>query len=240
MLQRDTSPKPSADDKEAERRRLRALILAETRPIQPPLVPELEIYGADDYAALWQATEDRLEALALPPPFWAFAWAGGQALARRLLDEPHWVRGRSVLAIAAGAGVEALAAARSGAARVVANDVDQAACVAAELNAERNDATIELCAADLLADPNGGALSPLDADLVLLGDALYEKELAARMLALLRRAARSGATVLIGDGGRGFAPSRAVARIGAYRVPTPPALEDQAHRDVALLRLLAG
>lgn len=234
----------------AEADRLRRLILAETHPLRPPLTPELEMLGADDYAAIWSATEAELEAMRLPPPFWAFAWPGGQALARHLLDRPETVAGRSVLAIAAGGGLEAIAAARGGARRVVANDVDPAALVAAELNAARNGVALEICGADLIADPGTGRLDPREADLILLGDALYERPLAARILARLAEAAQAGATALIADAGRGCltetgaladgAQSPPLTEIARYEVPVPEALEDRPSRLARVWRLAPG
>lgn len=222
-----------------ERARLRRLIQAETRPIRPPLTPELEYWGADDYAAIWSATEERLDELALPPPFWAFAWPGGQALARWLLDHPDLANGKKTLAIAAGAGLEAIAAARAGAAQAVSNDVDPAAAEAVQLNAALNGVSVEACLADLTENPAGGRLDPRCADLVLLGDALYEKPLAERLLTLLGEAARAGATVLIASPDRGFQPSAGVEILARLRAPTRVELEDRAYRDVAILKLTA-
>lgn len=237
MTRGNPAPRPGADI------RVRQLIQEQTRPLRPPLTPELEIWGADDYSAIWSATEERLAAMALPPPFWAFAWPGGQALARHLLDNPTLAAGKAVLALAAGAGLEAIAAARTGAARAVANDIDPTAGEAARLNAERNAARVEVCVADLLHDPAAGRLDPREADVVLLGDALYERALADAFLSLLVDAARRGATVLIAGPDRGFHPASdadfALEALARRRVPTRIELEDCAYRDVTVMRLHA-
>ncbi|MEL6979020.1 MAG: 50S ribosomal protein L11 methyltransferase, partial [Pseudomonadota bacterium] len=218
--------------------RLRALVAAQTRLRRPPLTPEFEIYSATEFEPIWSATEAELEALGLAPPFWAFAWPGGQALARHLLDHPASARGRRVLAIGAGAGLEALAAARAGAHRVVANDIDPVAGAAAAMNAAANALSIEHCGADLFAAPGAGLLEPTAADLVLLGDALYEATAAAAFAALAQGAAAAGAEVLIGEAGRGFLPELPVETVGRYRAPTLEALEDRAYRDVSVLRVI--
>ena len=228
----------------ATKARLRKLIAEQTRPIRPPLVPEMEFWGADDYAAIWSATEERLEALALPPPFWAFAWPGGQALARFLFDVPDLVRGRVVLALASGAGIEACAAAKAGARWVVANDIDPAAAQAAQMNAERNCVEVETCTTDLTQTPSDGLLDPCEADVVLLGDALYERALSDAFLEILCKAAESGADVLVAGPDRGFHPhtsrTYAVETLIQYRVPTRKELEDCGFRDVVVMRLCAS
>ena len=233
----DSTMKAVDDSKTA----LRRLIEEQTRLQNPPLTPELRFWGADDYAEIWSATEDRLEALGLPPPFWAFAWPGGQALARHLLDHAEIAQGKRVLAIAAGAGLEAIAAAKSGAALVVANDIDAAAAEAALMNAVANQVDLETCTADLARAPENGVLDPRRADLVLLGDALYERGLSESFLRLLGDAAAQGASVLIAGPDRGFHPQsradRPIETIARYRVPTRPELEDCDFRDVALMRL---
>lgn len=216
-----------------ERDRLEALIRRATRRLSPPLTPEIVIWGADDYAEIWSATEETLASEALPPPFWAFAWAGGQALARHLLDNPHLAAGRRVLAIAAGGGVEAIAAAKAGASAVIANDVDPAAQVAVEMNAALNGVAVETSVADYLA----GAPLP-QADLILVGDAFYEKTMAEALEPILRAAAAQGALVLLGDPDRLYLPRSGLEPMARYRVPTPMALEDVAERHVVIYRML--
>ncbi|MEM1419653.1 MAG: 50S ribosomal protein L11 methyltransferase [Pseudomonadota bacterium] len=205
--------------------RLQRLIRTHTRIVQPPLTPELRIHGADDYASIWSATEAELRNMALRPPFWAFAWAGGQALARWLLDHPRDVAGKTVLAIGAGCGLEAIAAARSGAAESVANDVDPAAIVAAKMNADLNNVQLMLDETNWL---NEASLP--DADIILAGDVFYEKTLGEQLESRLRAAQRRGAVVLIGDPGRNYAPAEGVKTLNSYAVPVPVELEDVTER----------
>ncbi len=168
-----------------------------------------------------------------PPPFWAFPWAGGQGLARHLLDHPDLVAGRRVLDLATGSGLVAVAAARAGAAGVRAVDVDPAATAAATANAAANAVDITVSTADVLdADADG-------AEVVLAGDAFYSATMAARVLGFLRRAARDGAHVLVGDADRGFLPRRLFRSLAVYDVPVPPALEDVPARRVTVWELSA-
>lgn len=212
-----------------------ALIRRETAILVPPLTPELRFFGAADFTKIWGASEAELDAMALPPPFWAFAWPGGQALARYALDHPELVDGRRVAALAAGAGVEAVAAARSGAARVIANDIDPVAQRAMALNAALNHVALEIDGADWLA---AGATPPVD--LLMAGDIFYEKAIADRLAPLLRAAAAAGVDVWIGEGGRPYRLTQGVARLAAYDVPTSVELEDVACRRAEVLRLLPG
>jgi predicted nicotinamide N-methyase len=193
-----------------------------TRLAPVPYVPELRLHLADPGAGLFDAAggayhSDR------PPPFWAFAWAGGQALARYVLDEPASVAGRRVLDLAAGSGIVGIAAARAGAAAVRAVDVDPAATDAIGRNAAANGVAVTAECADVLAGDAGGA------DVVLAGDAFYSAALAGRMLAFLVRAARAGARVLVADPDRGFLPARRFHPVASYQVPVPPVLEDGEH-----------
>ena len=167
-------------------------------------------------------TEEELGALGLPPPFWAFAWAGGQALARWILDHPEEVRGRRMLDFATGSGLVAIAAARAGAASALAADVDGFCEAAVALNAEANGVRVAFTAADLLdADPPG------DADVVCAGDIAYERPLAGRVRAWLQAARGRGARVLVGDPGRTYFDPTGWTRLADYRVPTTRELEDQ-------------
>lgn len=175
-------------------------------------------------------TEAALEAQGLPPPFWAFPWAGGQALARFLLDAPEHAAGRRALAFACGGGLEALAAAKAGAAQVWANDVDPVALAAAEMNAEANGLALALAPGDLL----DGAEAP-EVDLILAGDVFYDRPFAARILRWLTAQVARGAEALIGDAGRGMAPD-GLRRLAVYEVPTPRALEDRDSRIATVWR----
>jgi predicted nicotinamide N-methyase len=188
-----------------------------------PFVPEILLHQADERVGLWELigsgySSDR------PPPFWAFAWPGGQSLARYVLDHPDTVKGRRVLDLASGSGIVAIAAAMAGAAAVRAIDVDADAIRAIGVNAEANGVIVDAVGGDILDDPFDSAL--LDTEVVLVGDAFYSKAMADRMLAFLRRAGRSGARVLVGDPGRAFLPHRLFRRLQAYEVPTRPSLED--------------
>lgn len=216
----------------AEPRRDRAaFIRAHTAVEAPPLVPEIRLWLASEALPLWQAGEAELAATGLPPPYWAFAWAGGQALARYLLDHPEQVAGRRVLDFAAGSGLPAIAAAKAGAAAVAASEIDPFAAAAIRLNAALNRVRIEVLETDVI-DQDGA-----DWDLVLAGDVFYERDLAARVEPWLRRLAGKGATVLVGDPGRGFLPEAGLERRFAYRVKTDRVLEDTDERIAAVWRL---
>jgi predicted nicotinamide N-methyase len=194
-------------------------ILAETRLVATPLVPEIRLYVADEATALWERTEAELEKLNLPPPFWAFAWAGGQALARYILDRPDIVAGKRVLDFASGSGLVAIAAAKAGAAHVTANDIDPFAQAAIALNAEENAVTIDMRPGDIIGTRE-------DFDVVLAGDIAYERDTAKRMTDWLESLAQSGALVLIGDPRRTYLAYDRLAALAAFDVPVPRALED--------------
>ncbi|MBI3517573.1 MAG: methyltransferase [Proteobacteria bacterium] len=204
----------------------------ETTIATAPLVPELKLHLADTALALWQATEDTLGRIGLPPPFWAFAWPGGQALARYLLDHPDSVRGRRVLDVGAGCGIGALAAARAGAAPAIAADIDAFAVAAIALKPALNHHAGSITAADVLAAPPA-------ADVVLLGDMCYERPLAERALAWARAAARAGVMVLLADPGRAYRPTDGLAELARYTVPTTLDLEDRTERDTVVWRLVS-
>jgi predicted nicotinamide N-methyase len=208
-------------------------IRANTAIAPPPLVPEIRLHLATEVTPLWQATEDALARERLPPPYWAFAWAGGQALARHVLDHPGLVAGRRVLDIGAGCGLVAIAAACAGG-RVAAAEPDPFAAAAIALNAGLNGAAVTVETADLLACP------PARWDAVLAGDMCYEKPLADRLVPWLAACARQGALVLLGDPGRAYLPKSGLAEIARYQVPTPLELEDRPCRDTAVWRLEAG
>ena len=182
-----------------------------------PLAPEISLYLVNGPVGLFDLTGGEFRSDE-PPPFWAFVWAGGQALARYVLDHPDLVAGRTVLDVATGSGVAAIAAAKAGAARVRAVDVDPAAAAAAQRNAAANGVVIT---ADRAEAGEAGR-----ADVILAGDVFYNRSVADRMSAYLRGAARTGARILVGDPGRGYFPERFFVRRAEYVVPVPAALEE--------------
>ena len=198
----------------------RQLVLDRTRPGRPPSVPELELHLADDMEHAWASLQAELDDATLPPPFWAFAWLGGQAVARYVLDRPAEVAGRRVLDLATGSGLCALAAARAGAAHVEGVDVDPVAIAAARLNAEHNGVDVELHERDVLDEP----LAP-GVDVVLAGDVFYDAAMAERVQPWLVDAARRGARVLLGDPGRHYLPRALLTELASYDLPTTRDLE---------------
>jgi len=209
-----------------------AFIRANTTVSAPSLVPEIALHLAHDALPLWQMTEEELERTGLPPPYWAFAWAGGQALARHVLDTPAVVSGRRTLDLGAGGGLVAIAAARAGATEALANEVDDFALAAIRLNAALNGVAVVPVAGDLLGEP-------AEADVVLVGDLFYERDLASRALAFLKRAAAAGADVLIGDPKRTYLPASALQPVATYQVGVPLALEDMEVKRTTVWRLAA-
>jgi predicted nicotinamide N-methyase len=207
-----------------------AFILANTSILSPPLVPEVKLHLAHEAVPLWQKTEEQLGEMGLPPPFWAFAWAGGQALARYVFDRLE-VRGRRVLDVATGSGLVAIAAMKAGAASVIATEIDDFALSAARMNAELNHVAIEVRNADILAAP------PLATDIVLVGDLFYERALAERCFDWLQRAEVKGAQVLIGDPGRSYLPQDRLEKLAEYSVPVTRDLEDAEIKRSAVWRL---
>ncbi|BCY14269.1 methyltransferase [Actinoplanes sp. L3-i22] len=194
-----------------------------------PFVPEIALRQAEEPIALWEATE--AGGAEQPPPFWAFAWAGGQALARHILDDPDLVAGRSVLDLATGSGLVAVAAARAGAAPVIANDIDPLSLAAAAANAEDNRVAVQTIEGDLLdTDEKYGV--------VLAGDVFYSREMAGRVLPFLRRAAGRGSLVLVGDPGRAYLPAGMVKR-ATYDVPVIEALESCTIRRTSVWQVLS-
>jgi len=208
----------------------RAFILANTRLQTPPHCPEIRLHLADEVAPLWSATEEELGQLGLPPPFWAFAWAGGQALARYLLDHSDLVRGRSVLDLASGSGLVAIAAMRAGAAAAVAADIDPFAAEAARLNAEANGVFLSAVTADVLGEPRAE-------DAILVGDLFYDRDIAERLLAWLIERAEAGAIVRVGDPGRHYFPKHAFEPVAEYAVPVTRVLEDSEVKRTGVWRL---
>jgi len=191
-----------------------------TRLQAPPHAPELVLHLADEITPIWRLTEEELGEIGLPPPFWAFAWAGGQALARYLLDHPDLVRGKRVLDFASGSGLVAIAAKLAGAAYVLANDIDVFCGAALEANALANKVDIAFAADNLLDAP------PPAFDLICAGDICYEKPMADQVLAWLQVARDAGAEVLVGDPGRSYFPRDRLIKLAEYQVPTTRELED--------------
>ena len=189
------------------------------RLVEVPFVPEVRLHVAQDAMVWWARMQARSQAM-LTPPFWASAWAGGRAVARYVLDNPHIVAGRRVLDVASGSGLVAIAAGKAGASAVIANDIDPYAVAAITLNAKANDVPIIESHADLL-DGDGG-----DAEVVLAGDVFYTEPMAGRMLAFLERAAARGAQVFAGDPGRGYVPADRLRIVASYRIPAVDAFDD--------------
>lgn len=196
--------------------------------VSPPLVPELKLYLATEVVPLWRATEEELSAQGVPPPYWAFAWAGGQALARYVLDNPAIVAGKQVLDIGSGSGLVGLAAARAGAAHVLAADIDAFAVAAIVLNAAANGLVLATTQDDLIGLPG-------DWDVVLVGDLFYERPLAERLLAWL---GAKDSFVLLGDPGRNYFPKSGIEKLATYNVQTTRDLEDREIRETSVYRLL--
>ena len=180
-------------------------IRANTALLSPPHVPEIALHLADEAHDLWRRTEEELAEIGLPPPFWAFAWAGGQGLARHVIDHPQIVRGRTVLDFASGSGLVAIAAARAGAARVTAADIDPFCETAIRLNAEANSVSLAF---------DGS------------GDVFYEKPFADRLLPWFEALGARGAEILVGDPGRSYLPKSGLEKLAVYEVPVTRALED--------------
>jgi predicted nicotinamide N-methyase len=198
----------------------RAFILDNTRLQRPPHTPEIALHLADEITPIWKLTEEELGELGLPPPFWAFAWAGGQALARYLLDHPHEVAGKRVLDFAAGSGLVGIAAMKAGAASALCADIDGFCSAAVALNAQANGVGLDFTDTDLLDSP------PPAVGLIAAGDICYENPLADRVLAWLGVARDNGTRVLIGDPGRTYLPKHGLEKLAEYQVPTTRELED--------------
>jgi predicted nicotinamide N-methyase len=204
-----------------------------TSVMTPPLVPEVKLHLTHEAVPLWQKTEEELGEMGLPPPFWAFAWAGGQALARYVLDNSSMVENLKILDLATGSGLVAIAAARAGSTSIVAADIDAFATTAAEMNAELNQVSLDIKLEDLLHQ------QPPFADVILVGDLFYEKTLAARCLAWLRQARERGAKIFIGDPGRRYLPRDQLEKLAEYNVPVTRDLEDAEIKRTAVWQLKA-
>lgn len=197
----------------------RAFILANTTPVRPPHVPEIILHLAGEAHDLWLRTEEELAEIGLPPPFWAFAWAGGQGLARYVLDHPETVARRTVLDFATGSGLVAIAAAKAGAATVVASDLDPFSQAAVHLNANANGVELAFTGDDLIGSDEGW-------DVVLAGDVFYEAPLAGRLMPWFAALSARGASVIVGDPGRAYLPKDRLEALATYEVPVTRALED--------------
>ncbi|WP_448954153.1 class I SAM-dependent methyltransferase [Labrys neptuniae] len=207
-------------DREDAIRDRRSFIIANTRPLAVPHAPEISLYLADEVTPLWLKTEEELGEMGLPPPFWAFAWAGGQALARYILDHPEHVAGRRVLDFASGSGLVAIASMKAGAAQARAADIDAFAIEAIGLNAELNGVAIEALSENVLGRYD------CPADVILAGDIFYDREIAAEVLVWLQGWRERGATILVGDPGRTYLPKDDLSLLATYQVPVSRDLED--------------
>ena len=195
-------------------------VLAHTHVRRPPFVPEVRLHLADDSLALWEETQVAVDRGQVPPPFWAFVWAGGQAVARYLLDAPEMVAGRHVVDVATGSGLVAIAAAMSGAADVRATDIDELAVAATRLNATLNNVRVDADAVDVRD------VTVTAGTLVTVGDVFYDEKIAALMLTELSRLAASGAEVLVGDPHRAYLPRDVLGVVADYDVDVETDIED--------------
>jgi predicted nicotinamide N-methyase len=208
-----------------------AFILAQTVIAAPPLVPEIKLHLATEITPIWEATEANLTQMNLPPPYWAFAWAGGQALTRFLIDHPDWVKGKRVLDFAAGSGLSAIGAAKAGAALTQAAEIDDFAIAAIALNARVNNVAIDLVREDLIGvEPRW--------DVVLAGDVCYERPMAEKVITWFRALAGRGVAILMGDPGRAYLPQSGLLELARYQVPTSLELEDRTQRETIVWRLM--
>lgn len=199
----------------------------------PSMVPELRLHLATEITPIWRATEVDLERMGVPPPYWAFCWPGGQAIARHILDNPQIVRGKRALDFAAGSGIAAFAAMKAGASLAVGNDIDAYSVAAMRLNAEANDLSIAIDQRDLLAIEAERGF-----DVVLAGDVCYEKPLAELVFAWLQAHARNGALVLLGDPGRSYLPTQGLREMARYDIPTSLQLENHGMKETIVWRVL--
>ena len=199
----------------------RDFIVANTRLQAPPHTPELRLHLADEITPIWKLTEEALEEIGLPPPFWAFAWAGGQALARYVIDHPSVVAGKRVIDFASGSGLVGIAAMMAGAKDVLAADIDLYCEAALALNAAANGVSVSYSPENLMQAP-----APCWAQVILAGDICYEKPMTEAVMAWLGAARAAGATVLVGDPGRSYFPKRGLTQIAEYQVETTRELED--------------
>jgi len=206
-------------------------ILENTGILHPPHVPELRLHLASEAHELWLKTEEELEEIGLPPPFWAFAWAGGQGLARYVLDHPESVCGKRVLDFASGSGLVAIAAAKAGAAKVLAADIDPWTETAIRLNAALNDVDISFTGLDLVG-------KPVEADVLLAGDVFYDRTFADLLVPWFLELTEKGVIVLVGDPGRAYLPKERLRAEATYQVPVTRALEDSEVKKTTVWRFI--
>jgi predicted nicotinamide N-methyase len=207
-------------------------IVRHTAVISPPACPEMRLHLASEVTPLWEATEAYLEQNNIPPPYWAFPWVGGQALARHILDHPELVAGKAVLDFASGSGLVGVAAKMAGAASVLATDIDAVALAAIELNAEINNVSIEASTRDVLDSEE------CPWDLIAAGDVCYEKPMAEKTFAWLRRCSAKGARALMADPGRAYLPKTGLMRLGQMTIPCSADVENKPSRDVAIYQIV--
>ena len=211
----------------------RTFIIDNTSVMNPPHVPEIRLHLADEAHDLWLKTEAELEEIGLPPPFWAFAWAGGQGLARYILDHPEMVRGKSVVDFASGSGLVAIAAVKAGAASVLAADIDPWTETAVELNCRLNDVSVSFSRRNIV----GGAIA---ADVLLAGDVFYDKAFADALVPWFTHLAGMGRTVIVGDPGRSYCPRDIMEPLATYQVPVTQALEDSEVKRTVVWRFIGS
>jgi len=197
-----------------------------------PLVPEITLYLAAEVTPLWQMAEEQFRQTGMPPPYWAFAWPGGQGLARYILDHPQIVRGKRVLDFAAGCGIAAIAAMKMGAKQVMAVDIDPVAETAAQMNADINGVAVETCQ---IIDMNKAFK---DADMIFAGDVCYQQAMSASIVRWLRLCAEKGADILLADPGRAYVPEDGLKEIIRYEVQTSRDLEDRDTRVVTIWKMV--
>ncbi len=208
-----------------------AFIIANTELIRPPLTPEIVLHLASEIVPIWRKTEEALAAEGVAPPFWAFAWAGGQALARYVLDHPESVVGKRVLDFASGSGISAIAAMKSGAGSVLATEIDDFAITAIAINAEINDVRVDCRNSDFVGRDDGWHT-------VIAGDVCYEREMSGRVFDWLKSLAARGALVLMGDPGRNYLPGSHLQELAVYDVLTTRELEDHELRRTTVWRVV--
>jgi predicted nicotinamide N-methyase len=211
----------------------RTFVTANTKILSPPLVPEIRLHLAEESLPIWRKSEEELGAMNVAPPFWAFAWAGGQALARYVLDNADCVSGKRILDLGSGSGLTAIAAMVAGARSAVAADIDEISHAAIVCNAAVNGVAVDAVLADLL----GQALPA--SDVVLVGDLFYERQLADKVLEAVSMARQSGAVILVGDPERSYFPRDRFVQVASYRVPVTRELEDAEIKKTAVWTLPA-
>jgi predicted nicotinamide N-methyase len=208
-----------------------AFIRAQTIVEAAAIVPEIQLHLATEVTPLWQLTEERLKGSDLPPPYWAFAWPGGQGLARYILDNPSEVKDKCVIDFAAGCGIAAIAAMKAGAKQALTVDIDRLALEAVKLNAALNGVTV---GGEDLIDMEK---APKRIDVILAGDVCYQQAMSARLLRWLWLCTAKGIKVIIADPGRAYVPQEGLRKLSTYTVPTSRDLEDQESRTVIVWEL---